>query len=640
MGYIPHEMKLKLALFAITGITGLLFAINSSFTEGQLRTYGVDRDFHAGLPLPEGSNTLFYGAGACEMCHGEGDLGPNPDANTDPDGNDISLVTTWQSTMMANSAKDPFWQAKVSHEQLENPDIADDIEAICLKCHAPLGTFNAMHHAVPYSLDSLKTDPIGLDGVSCLACHAMAPDDLGSVFSANMTYDTNGNVYGQYTDPLTMPMNMELDLMPTFGAHISESEACGACHTLITHPVNEMSESLDTFYVEQAIYHEWLNSAYSVEDESCQDCHLPVMPFDVTISNRPPWLDSRSDYARHDMVGGNAFMLRIFADNGDTLGLTASTTDFENTLEKTLQLLENESLSSTLEIESTDDDSVTYAFALENLAGHKLPGGYPSRRLVVEWLVQKQNGDTVFHSGKFNEILGVIGEDEPFEPHYDLIREENEVQIYEVIMADYLGDETTVLKYAHHNLKDNRLVPRGFSTDHYAYDTVRIVGQAETDANFNEDNAGTDIIKLKIPLQEGWEQWVVTGRVHYQTVSPNWLEEMFSYSSDEIDLFRYLYENADLTPVLLTEARINGFSNIKEENVAFTIYPNPARASFRVESSLVMDKILLYDLNGRIIDTLPVNDIQITLSAVLSGTYLVKVVFENQQQYTRIVRVE
>jgi hypothetical protein len=53
-----------------------------------------------------------------------------------------------------------------------------------------------------------------------------------------------------------------------------------------------------------------------------------------------------------------------------------------------------------------------------------------------------------------------------------------------------------------------------------------------------------------------------------------------------------------------------------------------------------MDKILLYDLNGRIIDTLPVNDRQITLSAVLSGTYLVKVVFENQQQYTRIVRIE
>lgn len=633
-------MKFKLTVVFIVGIVGILFAIDYNRTNGLFKSYSQDREYHAGFPLPVGSNTLFYGAGACEMCHGEGELGPNPDANKNLDGEDISMVTTWQSTMMANSAKDPFWQAKVSHEKLENPAIAEDIEATCLKCHAPLGTFNAMHHGIHYSFDSLKTELIGLDGVSCLACHAMAPDGLGNVFSANMSYDTTGNVFGQYTDPLTMPMNMELGLEPTFGAHVSESEACGACHTLITHPVNELSESLDTFYVEQAIYHEWLNSAYSVENESCQDCHLPVMPFNVTISNRPPWLDSRDNYARHDLVGGNALMLRIFANNGDTLGLTASTTDFENTLEKTMQLLQNESLASTLEIESTDDDSVTYAFKLENLAGHKLPGGYPSRRLVVEWLVQKQNGDTVFHSGKFNKIFGLDEENEPYEPHYDLIRNEDEVQIYEVVMSDYLGEETTVLEYAHHNLKDNRLVPRGFSLEHSAYDTVRIVGDALDDMNFNEDNAGTDVIKLRIPIEDGWEQWVVTGRVHYQTVSPKWLEEMFSYSSSEIDLFRYLYDNADLTPVLLTESRINGFSNVQRQDVAFTIYPNPASSAFRVESSLMMDKIELYDLSGKLIDSAVVNDRQFSVSAVKTGRYLVRVIFSNQQTYSRIVIVE
>jgi hypothetical protein len=598
------------------------------------------RDFHAGFPLPESANTLFYGAGDCERCHGEGDLGPNPDANTNPDGEDISPVTTWQSTMMANSSKDPFWQAKVSHEKLVNPELSEDIEATCLKCHAPLGTFNAMHHGVPYSLDSLQTDPIGLDGVSCLACHAMAPEDLGTVFSANMTYDTNQTVYGQYLDPFPMPMEMDLGLTPTFGAHISESEACGACHTLITHPVNELGESLDTFYVEQAIYHEWLNSDYAEVDQSCQECHLPVMPFDVTISNRPPWLDSRNNYARHDLVGGNAFMLKIFAENVDTLGLTASTTDFENTLEKTLHLLENNSLSSTLEIASTEDDSVTYAFSLENLAGHKLPGGYPSRRLVVEWLVQTPAGDTLFHSGNFNNEYGLDTENEPFEPHYDLIRSADEVQIYEVIMADYNGNETTVLEYSHHNLKDNRLVPKGFSMDHAAYDTVRIVGKALDDSNFNEDNAGTDIVHLRIPLEEGWEEWIVTGRVYYQTVSPNWLEEMFAYSSDEIDLFRYLYENADLTPVLLTESRINGFNKVQEHDISFSIYPNPARTAFTVQSSKKMEGIEIYDLSGQLILKESIGQHQWIVQAQQSGTFVVRINFGDSLIYTRLVHVE
>ena len=631
--------RISILIFLIAFI-GLAIITLSATNHGEIESFEMQRDFHPGFPLPDGENTLFYGAGACEMCHGEGVLGPNPDANTDPDGNDISPVTTWQSTMMANSSKDPFWQAKVSHEKLENPAIAEDIEATCLKCHAPLGTFNAMHHGVPYSLDSMQTDPLGLDGVSCLACHAMAPEGLGSVFSANMTYDTNQTVYGQYLDPLTMPMEMSLGLTPTFGAHVSESEACGACHTLITHPVNETGASLDTFYVEQAIYHEWLNSDFAESGESCQDCHLPKMPFDVTISNRPPWLDSRGDYARHDMIGGNALMLRIFAENGDTLGLTASTTDFENTLDKTLQLLENNSLSSSLEIVSTTEDSVTYGFSLENLAGHKLPGGYPSRRLVVEWLVQTPEGDTLFHSGNFNEMYGIDAENEPFEPHYDLIRQEDEVQIYEVVMADYNGNETTVLKYAHHNLKDNRLVPKGFSTGHAAYDTVRIVGDAVDDANFNLEESGTDKVHLRLPLAEGWEQWVVTGRVFYQTVSPNWLEEMFSFSSDEIDLFRYLYENADLRPVLLTESRINGFNQLTEDQITFNIYPNPTSSFFRIAASKRMHRITIYDLHGHLVLSQNVNNKNWEVAVQKTGTFLVRVYFENQQSYTRLVRVE
>ena len=46
---------------------------------------------------------------------------------------------------MANSAKDPFWRAKVAHEVAINPDHQLELEDKCTSCHAPLGHFNAHH---------------------------------------------------------------------------------------------------------------------------------------------------------------------------------------------------------------------------------------------------------------------------------------------------------------------------------------------------------------------------------------------------------------------------------------------------------------------------------------------------------------
>ena len=39
-----------------------------------------------------------------------------------PDGWDVNVTDYWRSTLMANSAHDPFWRAKVRHEVLVNPD--------------------------------------------------------------------------------------------------------------------------------------------------------------------------------------------------------------------------------------------------------------------------------------------------------------------------------------------------------------------------------------------------------------------------------------------------------------------------------------------------------------------------------------
>jgi len=54
-------------------------------------------------------------------CHG---LDPTGSASVYALGNDINVVDDWRTSMMANSAKDPYWRAKVSHEITINPGIS------------------------------------------------------------------------------------------------------------------------------------------------------------------------------------------------------------------------------------------------------------------------------------------------------------------------------------------------------------------------------------------------------------------------------------------------------------------------------------------------------------------------------------
>ena len=54
-------------------------------------------------------------------------------------GVDVNVVDDWRSTMMANSAHDPFWKAKVSHEVQVNPAHQAQLEDKCTSCHAPAG---------------------------------------------------------------------------------------------------------------------------------------------------------------------------------------------------------------------------------------------------------------------------------------------------------------------------------------------------------------------------------------------------------------------------------------------------------------------------------------------------------------------
>ncbi|MCF8368909.1 MAG: T9SS type A sorting domain-containing protein [Bacteroidales bacterium] len=554
-----------------------------------------DKAFLAG-ELPTGFNSLFAGSGECVLCHS---------TMTNTIGESISITNEWRSSMMANSSKDPLWRAKVSHETLVNPEHAEVLEDVCTKCHAPLGNVNAHHNGQNlYSIAEMVTDPLALDGGSCTVCHQIPNSSLGQ-YSGNFEIGTNKIIWGQYEEPFANPMVSHTGYTPTYGNHIRDSKICGSCHTLLTSSVDLEGEPTGSEFVEQAIYHEWLNSDFPASETSCQSCHIPEISDEVSVSSMPPWLNKRTPFGMHQLVGANVFMLRMLKENIDALALTTDEIQLDSTISRSTRMLQNYTLDLNISSMIRTQDSLFVDVSIHNKAGHKFPTGFPSRRAFVSFIVTDTQNDTLFQSGKTDENFNLIQEDSGYETHFNTITDENQVQIYELVMGDVNSDVTTVLERAYVVLKDNRIPPEGFTSSHLAYDTVRVEGFALIDNDFNRLNniegSGTDVIHYRIPTMDFPAQLNVKVLVYYQTVNDKWLQHMFTYSSEEIGLFQDLYNQADKTPLEVASVTqssfLTGNSDKNKENLR--IYPNPAGDQFFISSTHEIKKINVFTLDGK-----------------------------------------
>jgi len=525
--------------------------------------------------LPSGLNGLFAGSGECIQCHGTHQY-----AMRDADSNDVSPVADWQATMMANSAKDPFWQAQVSLETLINPGHQSALESKCTACHAPQGHFDAFHSGqTTYTISDMLNDP------SCTACHAISPAQ-GQVHSGGLVFDTIWTVYGQYTKPDSGLMYQVSGFYPALGNHISNSQLCGGCHTLLTASSDSTGTPTGNIFVEQATYQEWVNSDYNLNQVSCQSCHLPRTNDSILVSGIPGGIPPRTPYGKHHLVGGNSFMLNLMSDNINRLGITANRVQFDSVIARTDRQLSQRSVTMDLTMVARTNDTAFFDLSLQNLCGHKFPTGYPSRRAFIHFFLINDYGDTIFNSGQLGNNYYLEKSDSIYDPHHQVIRTDEDVQIYELVMQDFYGNKTTVLEKADAPLKDNRIPPIGFNSSHFTWDSVKIVGNAMADPDFNLDSVlegtGMDVLHFHVPLN-GYEYYFrVEARLYYQSVPPKWLETMFQYSSSEINLFKNLYDAADGTPVLCAldtlsdglPSPLGGINDI--EGFVVEIFPNPA----------------------------------------------------------------
>ncbi len=619
-----HTLSTK--TFAVLGILGTVGVLVAWTTDELPRAHAyhtqeeIEGFRGSGQGLASGANNYFRASGDCYGCHGPDNIGPVY-AMRNENGEDVNPLDNWRSTMMGNSARDPLWRAKVSHEVSVNPGHQAGLEDKCTSCHAPMGRYDKfLSGQGHFSIAELTQDPIAKDGVSCLACHMQSADSLGLTFSGTLHFDTNNVLYGPYgskTDPpiFGAPMESFVGYNPVYGAHINDAGICAGCHTLITETADLEGNLTGDHFVEQATYHEWLNSSFNTDADpenglSCQACHMPRIGDAVVISALYDFLTPRSPFGQHHLAGANVFMLNLLKHNLTELELTSSSVRFDTTIARTMRMLQNQSILLETSVAGRSADELDVDVKLTNLAGHKFPSGYPARRAFIELHVKDDQGATLFRSGAWDPSYEVIGHDANFEPHYDVITQEDQAQIYEMVMADVNGDKTTVLERAKSPLKDNRLVPAGFSTAHFAYDTTIVVGVPVSDTDFNHDGlgaegSGSDITHYQVPMNGYTGLLTIEARVWYQSLPPRWLEEMFAFNTPEIDLFRNMYLAEDGSPVLVKEEILTdvsmGLDDLREAGIR--IYPNPVRDGIlRIEGlDARTTSITVLDMRGALV---------------------------------------
>jgi len=569
--------------------------------------------------LPGNATDLFSGSGNCVTCHSAA-----PGVLQDASGKDVSPHKWWRSTMMANASKDPLWQAKVSAEVHDHPGLQAIIEDKCNTCHAPMGRTEALFQGHDqFSFDSAMNDQMSLDGVSCTLCHQVSADKLGekSSYSGGYLITDARIIYGPYENPFVSPMVNLLNYTPAYGDHVKSSALCATCHTLFT-PFIDDELNIGGYFPEQTPYLEWLNSIYPAEQVSCQTCHMPVIEENMKISSRPPNLSvTRDQVWEHEFTGGNVYMSKLLKAHGSQIGINASASESDSTIQRTLKMLSN---AIDLEVDHIVDDgqgpggqSLVVKVRLQNLTGHKFPTGFPSRRSWIHMKVYDSGERLVFESGGYDDSGRILNVNEPYLNHFQRINSPSQVQIYQALMQDVNQELTYTLLRGASYLKDNRIMPMGYVSGQSDTATAA-AGNVLDDPDFNRDEygiegTGADIVYYEVPLSGIYDDLtydISQGATYevdicYQSLDPAFADDLFEYGTSYTDMFRSMYGAVDNVPEVIASAggtflRSGTVDPMTTGHVA--VFPNPASDHVIVKFNLQKPQrviISLIGLNGQ-----------------------------------------
>ncbi len=526
---------------------------------------GPGRRGHKSMPL-------FQTSDRCFPCH---------NSLTTPAGEDISIGLDWRPTLMANSARDPYWQAGVRRETIDHPESRAEIEDECSVCHMPMARYQAKAEGrggevfahLPFN-PKKEDDRLAADGVSCSLCHQITNEKFGTraSFVGGFVVDAakpKGErlEYGPFDIDAghSRVMRTSSGFEPTEAAHIRQSELCATCHTLYTRALGPQGKVIGEL-PEQMPYQEWLHSSYRGV-RSCQSCHMPQVQAEVPVTS--VFGEPRAGFSRHVFVGGNFFIQRLLNRFRADLNPAAQPQELESAAVKTVENLQTLSAAISIPDVQLRSGRLTAKVHVENLGGHKLPTAYPARRVWLHVTVRDSNGRTVFESGALEPSGLIRGNDNDadprrYEPHWTEISSPDQVQIYEAVMADASGAPTTALLSAVRYIKDNRLLPRGFDK-RTAEGDIAVRGEAADDPDFLDTG---DTVTFSVAVGGAPGPFLVEAELWYQPIAYRWAQNLKPYDAPETRRFVGFYESMSASSAVMLVRAIGGQPNVTGRGTA------------------------------------------------------------------------
>lgn len=415
-------------------------------------------------------------------------------------------------------------------------------------------------------------------------------------------------LHGPFKDAeiTTYPMLQGVNVKPKYDAYIESPQLCGTCHTIVL-PVVDSPQPGKTS-VEQNTYVEWLNSDFRKEygsvgatPQTCQECHMPTgyanpklkinvaaiqdriatvqdgtypavehlaAPADVNVRYRD------TGFRRHELLGLNGFLLQMFLKpvntnlNNEVLGVRLP--DYMSGLSTDLQAASDNVVRQARTITATvaitrwyiQGNKLIAEVTVTNKAGHRFPSGVGFRRAFLDFEATVE-GKPFFASGATNstgEIVDFNGQVLPtesfaggkYQPHFSQnypITSSSQVQIYEELVQNADHQFTTSFTRRDDPVKDNRLLPAGWSLrgpagltipEPFLHDT-QPVGQALKDPVYLAGK-GQSIVRYEIPLPAGANPSSVhaTVTLYSQSLPPYFLADRYQTKTPATDRLEYL----------------------------------------------------------------------------------------------------
>ena len=563
---------------------------------------------------PNGA-TSFYTAEVCSGCHDASNLAFAVQSNmswpqnTPPKNppivnslKNISPFGEWGASLMGLAARDPVFQAQRESETLTYPSVKDEIDNTCYTCHGVMGKrqldidrpgalFTHKHFLATSGPDAIYGG-LARDGISCLACHRMTPDGLGTQasFTGNFKVTDPKTVFGPFKDVVTFPMQNSVDMTPKHGDAINDPAMCGSCHVVETEILNKnVTYNRSTFGKqpkshEQTTYLEWLNSRFQTKaapgpgatPQTCQQCHMPRTvngqvittkianiedntyvdasgkPFPNTAPAADITMKPRSEFGRHTFVGANVFVLEMFRQFKEQLGLTVDqkagdpnydTSNFsvlprlDLAVAETTQQVQSASASVAIRALRKSTNGLDVDIEVVNLTGHKFPSGVGFRRAFIEFTAMDATGKVIWSSGRSTD-KGVLIDDSgtplvtefsktQWQPHWRIISGSKYAQIYESRTKDLQGLLTTSFLGLAKPVKDNRLMPGGWNINGPYASWTTPVAVPSTGSPGYYNGAGSDLVTYRMPAAIGSRVKQVRAVLHYQSIPPYYLKDRF-----------------------------------------------------------------------------------------------------------------